>query len=188
LNGIEKIPSHMVGPFLPLASTIFPLPFSIPCQNQDSFCTHSVSKFDILSSVTHQVASGTIDIQLSHRLFNQSGLGFSATTPLPVWRTAHLRMMGTVVDAIETSTLLSQEALHLFMNLMDEGFWEITACDPRLIGDHHGLKSVIIEESDRGFNTRQEGKPVDVVHIPTSFEGPIPVKKNGLVCHRLTAR
>jgi hypothetical protein len=92
--------------------------------------------------------------------------------------------MGTVIDPVEMSALLLQEILHLLVNLMNQGFWKIPSRHTRLIRDHYRFPFILVQQSNRLTRTGKKMKPFDMVYVSHLFvEGPVPIKKDCLMCH-----
>jgi len=70
------------------------------------------------------------------------------------------------------------------MDLMDQRFHEVPSRHAGLIGDHHGLEFVLVQQSNGVLDPREEPESVDMVHIPDFFiNRTIAIKKYGPVCH-----
>jgi hypothetical protein len=93
-------------------------------------------------------------------------------------------MVGTIIDPVKMCPLFLQEILHLLVNLMNQGFGEITPCHTRLIRDHHRLPFMFVQQSNRLTYAGKKIKPFDMVYVSHLFiEGPVPIKKDGSMCH-----
>jgi hypothetical protein len=82
------------------------------------------------------------------------------------------------------SSLFLQEILHLLVNVMNQGFREISSRDTRLIRNDDRLPFVLVQQSNRLTDTGEKLEPFDMVDVSHLFvEGSIPIKEYCLVRH-----
>jgi hypothetical protein len=61
---------------------------------------------------------------------------------------------------------------------------EVTSCHTGLIGDHHGLPSMLIQQSNRLTHSRKKEKSFNMIDVPYLLvKGSIPIEKNGPIPH-----
>jgi hypothetical protein len=81
-------------------------------------------------------------------------------------------------------SLVPQKFLHLLVNLTNHRFREVASRHTGLIGDHHCLPSMLIQQSNCLTHSWKKEKSFDVIDVPyLLINGSIPIEKNGPVRH-----
>src|SRR4030067_1134000 len=106
LNGFKEILSDMIRLDLPLGPRIFPLSLPISSKNQDRLGSNLMGKFNIHPTIPDHITLGKVKSQLFHGLFDHSGCRLSTSALLTIRRDSHVRMMGPIIDSIETGSLV----------------------------------------------------------------------------------
>ncbi len=111
-------------------------------------------------SVTNHQRSGWSQLVGVHQLVEHPGLGFPAFTMLLIDRTPLGGMMGTVLNGIDVSAVLTQLLLHHFVEAAHLLLSEVTAGDARLIGGHHRAHPALVEHA---YEINGTGYPSNVL-------------------------
>jgi hypothetical protein len=148
-HGFVKIRSDVVRFDLPGLSQIGPLSLSVSRKNQNASHPEGVAEGNIDAPIADHITAGEIEIQFLHRFFDQARSRFPAPALLPVGRSPRIRVVGTVIDSIETGPFSGQEVFHFLVNLKNQGLREIASRHSRLIRDDHRLESTLVQPPDR---------------------------------------
>ena len=110
-------------------------------------------------------AAITIDLQFCHFAF------------IPL-----VRVMGTIIQAIDVGALLPQQGLHLVMDFIQLRYRYFSPCNHRLVGHYNAKISRCIDFSDGLRYTRQQFKCIYIAEKANIFiDNAVSVKKNRLL-------
>src|SRR5512136_643104 len=105
LSSFEEIFGNIIRPYLPPVPEVLPFSLPISREDQNPLGSNLMSKFDVHPPVSDHVTRRGIEMQFLRSLFDQSRCRLATSAFLPIRRNADIRMMGTVIDPVEMSSL-----------------------------------------------------------------------------------
>jgi hypothetical protein len=111
---------------------------------------------NVLQTVTDNVRLDQIDLEIAGRLQKQPGTRLSAAAGNPEFRHYGIRMVETVIDAVEVAARLCETRLQALRELSQDPGCALAFRHPRLVGDKDGQPSGLIQKADSPFGARQK--------------------------------